>query len=33
MCSLLDDLNAFFEEYRQCGEMDGGVEEGRVWMT
>jgi hypothetical protein len=28
-------LDAFVEEHRRCGELDGavGVEEGRVWMT
>jgi hypothetical protein len=33
MSSLLDDLNAFLQEHRRCGKMDGGVEEGSVWMT
>lgn len=31
--SLLTDLVAFFEEHRRCGELDGGVEDGRVRMT
>ncbi len=26
-------LDAFFLEHRRYGELDGGVEEGRVWMT
>jgi hypothetical protein len=26
-------LDAFVEEHRRCGELGGGVEEGRVWMT
>ena len=33
MSSLLDDLNAFLQKHRRCGKMDGGVEEGRGWMT
>lgn len=33
MYGLLHDLHAFLQEHRRCGEMDGGVEEGRVWMT
>jgi len=30
---LLRDLYAFFGEHRRCGELDGGVEGDRVWMT
>ena len=33
MSGLVDDLDAFLQEHRRCGEMDSGVEEGRVWMT
>ncbi len=33
MLMLLEDLDAFFQEHRRCGELDGGVEDGRVWMT
>jgi len=33
MCRLLSDLNAFFQEHRRCGELDGGVTGGCVWMT
>ena len=33
MRTLLGDLNAFLQEHRRCGELDGGVERGRVWMT
>jgi hypothetical protein len=33
MPRLLDDLYAFFQEHRRCGELDGGGAEGRVWMT
>jgi hypothetical protein len=29
----LDALYAFFQEHRRCGELDGGVEGDRVWMT
>jgi hypothetical protein len=24
---------AFFEEHRRCGDLDGAVEDGRLWMT
>src|SRR5215472_1970869 len=30
---LLRDLDAFYLEHRRCGELDTGVEDGRVWMT
>jgi len=30
---LIDDLNAFLQEHRRCGEMDSGVEDENVWMT
>jgi hypothetical protein len=30
---LLRDLYAFYTEHHCCGELDGGVEEDRVWMT
>jgi hypothetical protein len=33
MHSRLDDLNALFQEQRRCGELDGGGDDGRVWMT
>ena len=33
MPSLFEDLWAFYEEHRRCGELDGGVEGERVWMT
>jgi hypothetical protein len=33
MLTLLADLEAFFGEDRRCGELDGGVEDGRVWMA
>jgi hypothetical protein len=33
MLTLLDDLDAFFQDHRRCGELDGGVEDERLWMT
>jgi hypothetical protein len=30
---LLRDLYAFYPEHERCGELDGGVEGERVWMT
>ena len=30
---LLHDLEAFYQEQRCCGELDGDVEGDRVWMT
>ena len=34
MWGLLGNLNAFLQKHRRaCGEMDGGVENGRVWKT
>jgi hypothetical protein len=30
---LLLDLDAFYLEHRRCGQLDTGIEEGRVWMT
>ena len=30
---LLDDLHAFLQEHRRCGDMDSAVEGDRVWMT
>jgi hypothetical protein len=32
MFTIYDVLDAFFLEHRRCGELDGGVEGGRVWM-
>jgi len=32
MPDLLAALDAFLQEHRRCGEVDGGVE-GRVWMA
>jgi hypothetical protein len=33
MWTLVGDLDAFLQEHRRCGEMDGSVEGERVWMT
>ena len=33
MPELLAALDAFLQEHRRCGELDGGVEGGRVWMA
>jgi hypothetical protein len=33
MKTLWDALDAFLQEHRRCGQMDGGVGEGRGWMT
>ena len=30
---LFDALQAFFQEHQYCGELEGGVEGDRVWMT
>jgi hypothetical protein len=30
---LFEALNAFFQEHQYCGDLDGGVEGDRVWMT
>ncbi len=26
-------VDAFFQEHRRCGDLDGGVEDGRVWIA
>jgi hypothetical protein len=31
--SLLTDLDAFFTDHRQCGELDAGVEGSMVWIA
>jgi|GEM_PF-3469059 len=33
MDTLLDDLDAFLQEHRRCGQMDGGFDGLRVRMT
>jgi len=30
---LSDALYAFFQEHQYCGDLDGGGEGDRVWMT
>jgi hypothetical protein len=30
--SLLTELDAFFTDHRQCGELDAGVESATVWI-
>jgi hypothetical protein len=29
----LSALNAFLQEHRRCGQLDGGGDEGHVWMA
>jgi hypothetical protein len=31
--TLLDDLDAFFQEHRRCADLDSAVEGDRVLMT
>jgi hypothetical protein len=31
--TLAADLDAFYLEHRLCGELDGGVDEDRVWLA
>jgi hypothetical protein len=31
--SLLTDLDAFFTDHHDSGDLDAGVEGDRVWMT
>jgi hypothetical protein len=31
--TLFDALQAFFQEHQYCGDLDGGVEGDRVWVT
>jgi len=33
MPALLAALDAFVQEHRRCGELDGGVDGERVWMA
>ncbi len=30
---LLAALDAFVQEHRRCGELDGGVDGDRVWLS
>ena len=32
MASVLDALDAFLQEHRQCGVLGAGVSEGVIWM-
>lgn len=33
MPELLTALDAFMQEHRRCGELNGGVDGGRIWMA
>ena len=33
MPELLAALDAFMQEHRRCGELDGGMDGDRVWLT
>jgi hypothetical protein len=33
MPELIAALDAFMEEHRRYGELDDGVDDGRVWMA
>ena len=33
MPELLAALDAFMQEHRRCGELEGGVDGERVWMA
>lgn len=33
MPELIAALDAFLQEHRRCGELDGGVDEDLVWMA
>jgi hypothetical protein len=33
MPDVLTALDAFLQEHRRCGDLEGGVEGERVWMT
>jgi hypothetical protein len=33
MPELLAALDAFLQEHRRCGDLEAGVEGGRVWMA
>jgi hypothetical protein len=30
---VLDALIAFTQEHRRCGELEGGLDAGRVWLA
>jgi hypothetical protein len=29
--TLFTDLDAFFIDHRDCGELDGGIDEANIW--
>jgi hypothetical protein len=31
--TLFEALYVFYQEHRRCGDLDGGVDGDRVWMT
>ena len=31
--TLLTELDAFLNEHRRCGELDGGVDEATLWLA
>jgi hypothetical protein len=33
MPELIDALDTFAQEHRRCGELDGGGDDGHVWMA
>jgi len=33
MPEVLAALNAFLQEHRCCGDLDGGGDDGQVWMA
>jgi hypothetical protein len=33
MPDVLTALDAFLQEHRRCGELDGGLDRGHVWMA
>ncbi len=33
MHTTWDAVEAFLDEHRGCGDLDAGVDDGRVWMT
>jgi hypothetical protein len=33
MPDLFTALDAFLQEHRRCGELDGGLDRGHVWMA
>jgi len=31
--TLLEDIEAFYQEHERCGELDSAVDGDQVWMT